>query len=98
MGGEGLGETSKLTLKTNTLETTVKGVEEEILRAVESMRVWQGVAMDSLKFHPGLPCPILLRPADEPSLKRPYGRSRVGPALPLRTPHAVRLWWKVAGL
>jgi hypothetical protein len=27
------------------------------------MGVWQGVAMDSLKFHPGPPCPTLLRPA-----------------------------------
>jgi hypothetical protein len=27
------------------------------------MGVWQGVAMDSLKFHPGLPCPTLLCPA-----------------------------------
>jgi hypothetical protein len=23
--------------------------------------VWQGVAMDSLKFHPGPPCPTLLQ-------------------------------------
>jgi hypothetical protein len=28
-----------------------------------SMGVWQGVAMESLKFHPGLPCPTLLCPA-----------------------------------
>jgi hypothetical protein len=27
------------------------------------MGVWQGVALDSLKFHPGLPCTTLLRPA-----------------------------------
>jgi hypothetical protein len=27
------------------------------------MGVWQGVAMDSLKLHPGPPCPTLLRPA-----------------------------------
>jgi hypothetical protein len=26
------------------------------------MGVWKGVAMDSLKFHPGLPCPTLLCP------------------------------------
>jgi hypothetical protein len=26
-----------------------------------NMGVRQGVAMDSLKFHPGLPCPTLLR-------------------------------------
>jgi hypothetical protein len=35
--------------------------------------VWQGVALDSLKFHPGLPCPTLLRPAGGPPLKRPHG-------------------------
>jgi hypothetical protein len=33
------------------------------------MGVWQGVAMDSLKFHPGLPCPTLLHPAGGLSLK-----------------------------
>jgi hypothetical protein len=27
------------------------------------MCVWQGVAMESLKSHPGPPCPILLCPA-----------------------------------
>jgi hypothetical protein len=32
------------------------------------MGVWQRVAMDSLKFHPGLPCPTLLRPAGGPYL------------------------------
>jgi len=26
------------------------------------MGVWQGVAMDFLKYYPGLPCPSLLRP------------------------------------
>jgi hypothetical protein len=31
------------------------------------MGVWQGVAIDSLKFHPGLPCPALVRPAGEPA-------------------------------
>jgi hypothetical protein len=36
------------------------------------MGAWQGVAMDSLKFHPGLPCPTLLNPAGGPPLKRPY--------------------------
>jgi hypothetical protein len=36
------------------------------------MGVWQGVAIDSLKFRPGLPCPTLLRPLDGPPLKRPY--------------------------
>jgi hypothetical protein len=32
--------------------------------------------MDSLKYHPGPPCPTLLRPTGEPSLKWPYGRFR----------------------
>jgi len=32
------------------------------------MDVWQGVAMDSLKYQSGLPCLILLRPAGGPPL------------------------------
>jgi hypothetical protein len=43
------------------------------------MGVWQGVAMDSIKFHPGLPCPILLRPAGGSPLNRPYGCFWGGP-------------------
>jgi hypothetical protein len=39
------------------------------------MGVWQGVAMDSLKFHPGLPCPTFLRPAGRRPLKRPAHRA-----------------------
>jgi hypothetical protein len=35
--------------------------------------------MDSLKFHPGPPCPTLLHPVGGPPLKRPYGRFRGGP-------------------
>jgi hypothetical protein len=65
------------------------------------MDVWQGVAMDSLKFHLGQPCLTLLRPACRPPLKRPYSCFRGGPPtgqaaygrlLPLFTPHAVCLW------
>jgi hypothetical protein len=52
--------------------------------AVGSLGVWQGVAVDSLKFHLGLPCPTFLRPAAGPSLKRPY--SRAGDLLPSSTP------------
>jgi hypothetical protein len=57
--------------------------------------------MDFLKFHPGLPCLILLHPAGIPTLKRPYSRFRGGPPagqvacsrlLPLWTPLAVRLY------
>jgi hypothetical protein len=40
---------------------------------------WQGVAMDYLKFHLGLACPIHLSPAGGPPLKRPYSRFRGGP-------------------
>jgi hypothetical protein len=54
------------------------------------MGVWLGVAIDSLKFHPGVPCPTLLRTAVGPPLKRPYGRFRVGPPglLPPWAPYA----------
>jgi hypothetical protein len=38
------------------------------------------VALDTLKFHPGCPCPTLLRPTDGPPLKR---------LLPLWTPHTI---------
>jgi hypothetical protein len=40
------------------------------------MGVWHGVVMDSLKYHPGPPCPTLLRPTGGSPLKRPYGRFR----------------------
>jgi hypothetical protein len=40
------------------------------------MGVWQGVAMDSLKFQPGLPCPTLLCSAGGPPLKQTYGSFR----------------------
>jgi hypothetical protein len=39
---------------------------------LERMGVWQGVAMDSLKFNRGLPCSTLLCPAGGQALKRPY--------------------------
>jgi hypothetical protein len=45
--------------------------------------------MDSLKFHPGLPCPTLLRPAGGPPPKQPYGRFWGGlrpSSTPLDTP------------
>jgi hypothetical protein len=35
--------------------------------------VWQAVAMDSLKFHPDLPCPTLRLPAGGLPMKCPYG-------------------------
>jgi hypothetical protein len=67
---------------------------------LKPMGVWQGVAMDSLMFHTGPPCHNLLRPVEEPPLKRPYDRFKDGPPaeqaaygrlLPAWTPHAVRL-------
>jgi hypothetical protein len=60
----------------------------------------QGVAIDDLKQHLGLPWPTLLRPAGGPPLNRSYSRFKVGlPAgrvvcgrlLPPWTPHAVSL-------
>jgi hypothetical protein len=48
------------------------------------MGVWQGVAMDSLKFRSGPPCPILLRPTGGPPLKWPYGRFKGGPSQGVR--------------
>jgi hypothetical protein len=68
---------------------------------VRGMGVCRGVAINSLKFHPGLPCPTLLRPAGWLSLKQPYDRFMGDPPtgwaacsrlLPLWTPHTVRLW------
>jgi hypothetical protein len=44
-----------------------------MLTSLHVMGVWQGVAMDSLKFHPGLPCLTLLCPAGGPPLKWPHG-------------------------
>jgi hypothetical protein len=46
------------------------------------MGVWQGVAMNSLKFHLGLLCPTLLGPEGGPPLKQPYGHFKDG--LPIR--------------
>jgi hypothetical protein len=48
------------------------------------MGVWHGVAMDSLKFHPSLPCPTLLRPAGGPPLK--WQARRAGGLQPSSTP------------
>jgi hypothetical protein len=62
---------------------------------------WQGVSMDSLKFHLCPPCPILLCPMGGPPPKRPYGCFGVGPPagrpacghlLPPWIPHALWAW------
>jgi hypothetical protein len=72
-----------------------------VVAVVVVIGAWQGVAMGTIKFHAGLPCPTLLRPAFAPPQKRPYGRSSGGPParraacrrlLPFWTPHAVLLW------
>jgi len=71
------------------------------------MGIWHGVAMDSLKFHLGLPWPTLLHPVGRPPLKQPYGLFWGGPPtertacsslLPFGAPHAVRLWLKKPGV
>jgi hypothetical protein len=43
------------------------------------MGVWQWVALDSLKFHPGPPCPTFLYPSGGAPLKWPYGCFRGDP-------------------
>jgi hypothetical protein len=62
---------------------------------VGTMGVKQGVAMDFLKFHPGLPCPTLLHPAGGPFLKpltavlwvaRPQGEQPAVNFYPFRNP------------
>jgi hypothetical protein len=68
----------------------------------EAMGVWQGMAMDSLKFHLGRPCPTLLCPDGGSPLTQPYvgfrgglprGQEACSPLLPLghRTPYAYDL-------
>jgi hypothetical protein len=52
---------------------------EERTKMGKHMGVWQGVAMDSLKFHSGPLCPTLLCPAVGPPHKRPYSRFKGGP-------------------
>jgi hypothetical protein len=41
--------------------------------SLKGMAVWQGLVMDSLKFHPGLPCPAFLCPACGLPLKQHHG-------------------------
>jgi hypothetical protein len=70
--------------------------------ALARMRVREGVAIDSLKFHLGLQYPTPLYFVGGPRLKPPYRHFRRGPPakwaacsriLPLWTPHAIRLCW-----
>jgi hypothetical protein len=44
-----------------------------------SRGVWEGVAVDSLKFRSGPPCLTVLGPAGGPPLKQPYGHFRCDP-------------------
>jgi hypothetical protein len=39
-----------------------------ITALITGMGIWQGVTTDSLKFHPGPPCPTLLSPVGGPPL------------------------------
>jgi hypothetical protein len=67
----------------------MKGVEEqqgEEQKVEESKGVWQGVAMDSLKYHSGSPCLTLPRPAGGPPLKRPQGERPVAVFYPFGHP------------
>jgi hypothetical protein len=56
------------------------------------MSLWQGVAMDSLRFHPGLLCPTFLHPAGGPLLRprlqlfQGWPANRVGSMRPTSTP------------
>jgi hypothetical protein len=62
------------------------------------MGVWQGVAMDSLKFYLGLPCPTFLRPmGGQPRFKGAHPQNKRSAAVfyTLWTPHAIRLWMGV---
>jgi hypothetical protein len=73
-----------------------KGEVDRGMEGGKSMGVWQGVAMDSLKFLSGLPSP-----AGRPPLKQLYGHFRddlltrqanCGCLLPFWTPYALHLW------
>jgi hypothetical protein len=81
---------------------TIKSLTIYQLGNLKGVRpVWQWVSTDSLKFHPGLPCPTLLRPASALPLERPYRRFWGGPSARgvvcgrLLSPwmsHAVQAW------
>jgi hypothetical protein len=62
--------------------------------------VWQGVAMYSLKFHLGPPCPNLLCPVGGPPLKWPISCFRGGGLqlsfTPLNTPRRMQAQVKLA--
>jgi hypothetical protein len=73
---------------------------------MEDVGVWQGVAMDSLKFYPGPPCLTLLCPAGGSTLKRalkrfmggpPVGWVAYGHLLPPGHPTLYAYGWKMKG-
>jgi hypothetical protein len=64
-------------------------MESDVEIIMQIMGVWQAVAMDSLKFHSGLPCPTLQHPACGSPLKRPFKgwtTHRAGGLWPSSTP------------
>jgi hypothetical protein len=63
---------------------------KEIRPMVLCIDVWQGVAMDSLKYCYGLLWPVMPDPST--SCGPLAGRVACGCLLALWTPHAVRLW------
>jgi hypothetical protein len=69
-------ETGSIFKFTESSEVQVDGVKMKGIPA--AMCVWQGVAMDSLKFYTGPPYPTLLWPAVGPPPKQPYGCLRSG--------------------
>jgi hypothetical protein len=100
-----LASASAATTATNSHETFNAITTRYAKISFKSMGVFQGVAMDALKYHPGPPCPTLLHPAGRSPLKRPNGRFRGGlPAgqaacnrlLPFWTPHDVGLCFSVS--
>jgi hypothetical protein len=62
-------DTLKHFMKPNDLRVLNALMSKRRDNAYLDMGVWQGVAMDSLKFHPGLPCLNLLRSAGGPPPK-----------------------------
>jgi hypothetical protein len=58
--------------------------QDLVITLLIPMGVWQGVAMDSLKFHLGRPCLTLLCPTGRLPLKRLYGKA--GGLQPSSTP------------
>jgi hypothetical protein len=67
----------------NPLHSSLKVKHQDINQVEGNISVWQGVAMDSLKFHPGPACLTFLRPAGGP---QGWSTHRVGSLWPSFTP------------